>query len=105
MSPVEVVAAGLSESSRRVRIVGEGADAKDFCEVDDDQPTSPSDRGRLNLRARLEDAVKVMAQRFQLMSKQKTWLSLIIQPKLYVLLEKITNNRGKLERVARRQEQ
>jgi hypothetical protein len=50
MSPVEVVAAGLSDSSLLVRIVG---DAKDF----GDQPTSPSDRGRLNLRARL---VKVM---------------------------------------------
>lgn len=67
MSPVEVVAAGLSESSRRVRrIVGECAGVKDFGEVDDGQPTSPSDRGRLNLRERLEDAVKVMAQRFQL---------------------------------------
>ena len=61
MNPVEVVAAGLSEGPLLVRIVGEGADAKDFGEVDDDQP-SPSDRGRLNLRPRL---VKVMAQRFR----------------------------------------
>lgn len=60
MSPVEVAATGLRESSLLVRIVGEGADAKDFGEVDDDQP-SPSDRGRLNLRPRLEDAVNVMA--------------------------------------------
>lgn len=61
MSPVEVVAAGRSESSLLVCIVGEGADAKDFGEVDDDEP-SPSDRGRLNLR--LEDTVivRVMAQ-------------------------------------------
>ena len=59
MGPVDVVAARLSEGSQLVRTVGEGADAKDFGE-DDDQPTSPSDRGRLNLRARFEDAVKII---------------------------------------------
>lgn len=64
MIPVEVVATGLSECSLLLRIIGEGADAKDFGEVDDDQP-SPSDRGRLSLRPRLEDAVNVMVQRFQ----------------------------------------
>jgi hypothetical protein len=48
MDPGEV---GLSEGFLLVIIAGE---AKDFR---DDQPTSPSDKGRLNLRARL---VKVM---------------------------------------------
>lgn len=50
---MDLVDVGLSEGFLRV---GEGADAKD---LGDDQPTSPSDTGRLKFRARL---VKVIAK-------------------------------------------
>jgi len=62
MYPVEVATVGLKEGFLLVRIVGEGADARDLGEVEDSQSTSPSEEGRLNLRARLEEnAVTVMA--------------------------------------------
>ena len=60
MCPVEVAADGLKEGFLVVYFIGEGADAKDLNEVEDVQPTSPSDKGRLSLRVRLEDNVKVI---------------------------------------------